>query len=229
MIIDIITLFPEMFQGPFDQSIVKRAQNQKLVQINFRNLRHWASDKRGTVDNKPYGGGTGMILMIEPLVKALDALRKKNTKVILTSPSGKRFDQKLASKLVKEKHLIIICGHYEGMDERVKNFINEEVSVGDYILTGGELPAMVMIDALVRLLPGVLKKTEATQSESFSSYTLDAKSYSLLEYPQYTRPANFQGLKVPKVLLSGNHQQISTWRQRQALKKTHLLRPDLLK
>jgi tRNA (guanine37-N1)-methyltransferase len=168
--------------------------------------------------------------MTEPLVKALDALRKKkNTKVILTSPLGKKFDQELASKLAKEKHLIIICGHYEGVDERVKNFINEEVSVGDYILTGGELPAMVMIDAVVRLLPGVLKKTEATQSESFSNYTLDANRYPLLEHPQYTRPANFQGLKVPKVLLSGNHQQISTWRQRQALKKTHLLRPDLLK
>jgi len=234
MRIEILTLFPSMFKGPFEESIIKRACDRGLVEIKIHNLRKWAVDKRGTVDDRPYGGGTGMILMIEPIYKALNELKAKNsklkTKVILLDPQGKVFNQKIAQKLSKEKHLIFICGHYEGVDERVKKHLADEViSIGDYILTGGELPAMVITDTIVRLLPGVLEKPEATKFESFSDLKIGKlKIGNLLEYPQYTRPENFLGWKVPKILLSGNHQKIAEWRRKKAEELTKKLRPDLL-
>jgi len=235
MKIDILTLFPSMFKGPFEESIIKRAQNKGLVEIKIHNLRKWAVDKRGTVDDRPYGGGTGMILMIEPIYKALKELKSKvksqKLKVILLDPRGKVFNQKIAQKLSKEQHLIFICGHYEGVDERVReHLVDEVISIGDYILTGGELPTMVVIDTVIRLLPGVLEKPEATKEESFSHYDdtyYHIKKY-LLEYPQYTRPENFMGWKVPKVLLLGNHQKIADWRKKKAEELTKKLRPDLI-
>ena len=221
MKIDILTLFPKMFKGPFDESIVKRAQEKKLVEVKIHNLRKWAKDKHKTVDDRPFGGGVGMVLMIEPIYKALKELRQKDSKVILLTPQGKVFNQKLAKKLSKEKHMIFICGHYEGVDERIReHLIDEEISIGDYVLTGGELPAMVVIDTLVRLIPGVLEKPEAIKNESFSTKTL--------EYPQYTRPANFKGWKVPETLLSGNHKKIAAWRKKKSLERTKKRRPDLL-
>jgi len=232
MKIDILTLFPEMFQGPFDESIVKRAQNKKLLEIKIHDLRKWADDERGTVDDRPFGGGVGMILMIKPIYDALQEVKttNKNSKVILLSPKGKVFNQEIARKLSKLDHIIFICGHYEGIDERVReHLVDEEISIGDYVLTGGELPAMVITDAVARLIPGVLKKPEATKFESFSSYTLNAKPYPLLEYPQYTRPDEFKGWKVPEVLLSGDHQKIEAWRKKKALEVTKKRRPDLLK
>jgi len=230
MKIDIITLFPEMFAGPFDHSIVKRAKDKKLVQIRLHNLRTWTKDKHQTVDDRPYGGGPGMILMVEPLYRAITTLKKNGSKVILLTPSGKTFNQKKARQLARLKHLILIAGHYEGYDERITHFIHEEISIGDYILTGGELPAIVLTDCLVRLLPNVLEKPQAILSESFSPKLKiqKLKIKKLLEYPQYTRPENFKGLKVPPVLLSGNHQKIAIWRKTQALKRTKSRRPDLL-
>jgi len=230
--IDILTLFPEIFKGAFDCSIIKRAQEKKRVKIEIHNLRKWAVDKRGTVDDRPYGGGVGMILMIEPIyeaLKSLDLLDKKNkirhartTKVILLSPSGKVFNQQKARELAKLKRIVLICGHYEGVDQRVLDYlVDEEISIGDYILTGGELPAMLIVDSVTRLVPGVLEKPEAVESESFSQ--------GLLEYPQYTRPENFRGLKVPKILLSGNHKKIEEWRKKKSLEITKKIRPDLLK
>lgn len=204
MIIDIITLFPEMFAGPFDQSIIKRAQDKNLVKINYHNLRDWAIDERGSVDDKPYGGGVGMVLRIEPIFNALKTI--KNTKVVLLDARGETFSQKKAVEYSKLDQITFICGHYEGVDERVKNLVDESISIGNYILTGGEIPTMVVIDAISRLIPGVLSKEEATQIESFS--TPD----SGLEYPQYTRPEKFHGWKVPEILLSGNHGEIKKWR-----------------
>lgn len=220
MKIDIITLFPDMFQGPFAESIVKRAADKKLVEIKIHNLRSWCLDAHKTVDDHPYGGGIGMVMMVEPVYKALKDLKTKKSKVILLTPQGKQYQQSQAQKLSKVNHLIFICGHYEGFDERIRQLADEEISIGDYILTGGELPTMVIVDSLVRLIPGVLKKEEATKLESFSQ--------KKLEYPQYTRPANFKGLKVPEVLLSGHHKQIEKWRQSQSLKRTKRRRPDLL-
>jgi len=223
MKIDIITLFPEMFKGPFSESIVKRAQEKNLLEIKIHNLRKWTKDKHKTVDNHSFGGGVGMVLMIEPIYKAIKELKKKESKVILLTPQGKVFKQKKAEKLSKEKHLIFICGHYEGVDERIREkLVDEEISIGDYVLTGGELPTMVVIDSITRLIPKVLSKKEASQIESFSFK-------DLLEYPQYTRPSNFKGWKVPEVLLSGNHKEINKWREEKALKKTKKRRPDLLK
>jgi len=233
MQIDILTLFPSMFKGPFEESIIKRASDKGLVEIKIHNLRKWAIDKRGTVDDRPYGGGTGMILMIEPIYRALEELKQKGkskkSKVILLDPRGKVFNQRLAQKLSKEKHLIFICGHYEGIDERVRtHLVDEVISIGDYILTGGELPAMVITDAIVRLLPDVLEKPEATKFESFSDLKIGKlKVGNLLEYPQYTRPENFMGWKVPRVLLSGDHQKIAQWRKEKAEELTKKLRPDL--
>jgi len=222
MKIDILTLFPEMFEGPFSQSIIKRAQNRGKVEIKIYNLRDWAEDKHKTVDDKPFGGGVGMIMMVEILDKAISSLRDKNSLVILLTPQGKTFKQQKAKRLAKAKHLILICGHYEGVDERVReNLVDEEISIGDYVLTGGEIPAMAVVDAVVRLIPGVLGKDESVKDESFSK--------NLLEYPQYTRPAEYKGLKVPDVLLSGNHQEIKKWRQKQAETKTKKRRADLLK
>ena len=223
MKIDIITLFPEMFKGPFSESIVKRAQEKNLLKIKIHNLRKWVKDKHKTVDNHSFGGGVGMVLMIEPIYKAIKELKKKESKVILLTPQGKVFRQKRAEKLSKEKHLIFICGHYEGVDERIREkLVDEEISIGDYVLTGGELPAMVVIDSITRLIPKVLSKKEALKIESFSFK-------DLLEYPQYTRPSNFKGWKVPEVLLSGNHKEINEWREKKAFEKTKKRRPDLLK
>jgi len=246
MKVDIISLFPKMFTGPFDESIINRAQKKKLIEIKIHNLRKWTTDKRSTVDDRPYGGGAGMVLMVEPIWRAINALKLKmkseKLKIILLSPQGKVYNQKIAKKLSKFDHLILVCGHYEGFDERIREFVDEEISIGDYILTGGEIPAMVLVDSVVRLIPNVLKKPEATQFESFSTSNLepppdslrDSKragrtSNFLLEHPQYTRPENFQGLKVPKILLSGNHQRINDWRAKKALEKTEKKRPDLLK
>jgi len=243
MKIDILTLFPEMFKGPFAESIVKRAQEKRLVEINIHNLRKWAGDKRGTVDDRPYGGGAGMIIMVQPIFEALESLKPKiknqklktqikNSKTVLLSPGGKIWKQKMVREYSKLVHLILICGHYEGVDERVRKFIDEEISIGDYILTGGEIPAMVLVDSIVRLIPGVLEKPEAIKFESFSNsqpVTRNRQTAKLLEYPQYTRPENFRGLRVPKILLSGNHQKIAEWRAKKSLEKTKKKRPDLLK
>jgi len=224
-----------MFKGPFDESIVKKAQEKKLVKINIHNLRKWGIDKRRTVDDRPYGGGKGMLLRPEPIFDAVNHLTIKpsnHKSIVLLSPAGKPYTQKKAKQLSKKDHLILICGHYEGVDYRVhKYLVDEVISIGDYILTGGEIPAMVLTDSVVRLISGVLEK-EATELESFSN--IATKQYSnivkqLLEFPQYTRPEDFHGHKVPKVLLSGNHQEIEKWRQKQALSRTRKLRPDLLK
>lgn len=214
---DIITLFPEMFKGPFDESIIKRAQDKKLVEINLHNLRDWAIDKRGSVDDRPYGGGVGMILRVEPIYNALLEIKKnKLSKILLTDPRGIKFTQKKAREYSKLDQLIIICGRYEGVDERVREHLaNEAISIGDYVLTGGEIPAMIITDAVTRLIPGVLEKPEATEIESFSAQH-DNNSYQNpdYEFPQYTRPEEFNGWKVPEILLSGNHAEIKKWRQK---------------
>ena len=229
MKIDIVTLFPEMFTGPFDHSIVKRAQNKGIVQINVHNLRQWTSDARQTVDDRPFGGGAGMVMMVEPIFKALSFLKSKSSKVILLTPQGKTFKQDIASNLSKSKHIILLCGHYEGIDERIRqHLVDFEISIGDYILTGGELPAMVVVDSIVRLARGVLKKEEATAIESFSEADIAHKKVKLLEYPQYTRPVDFNGWKVPEILLSGDHHKIEQWRVDKALENTKKRRPDLL-
>ncbi len=221
MKIDILTLFPEMFKGPFNESILQRAQNKGLVEIKIHNLRNWARDKRKTVDDRPYGGGVGMIMRVDVINQALTEIKSQSLTILL-SPRGKVFDQKTAKRLAKLKHLILICGHYEGVDERVtEHLIDEEISIGDYVLTGGEIPAMIMVDTIVRLIPGVLEKVEATKSESFSPINL--------EYPQYTRPEDFKGWKVPEILLSGDHKKIEEWKTKKALEKTKKVRPDLLK
>jgi tRNA (guanine37-N1)-methyltransferase len=215
MVFDIITIFPNIFDSYFKESIIKRAQEKNLVKINIHNLRDYTNDKHKTVDDRPYGGGPGMVMMVEPIFKAVSALRKKRAKtekqkVILLSAKGKKFDQKIAQKFSKLNQLILICGHYEGVDERVARYIaDEEISIGDYVLTGGELPAMIIVDAVTRLIPGVLGKEESLKEESFSK-----KGY--LEYPQYTRPEIFRNWRVPKVLLSGNHEKIKKWRNRHA-------------
>jgi tRNA (guanine37-N1)-methyltransferase len=230
MKIDLITLFPEMFKGPFDESIIRRAQDKSLVEINIHNLRKWTTDKRGTVDDRPYGGGVGMVILLEPIVKAIEELKSENeklkTKTILLSAKGKLWKQYQAQETSKLEHLILICGHYEGVDERITNFIDDEISIGDYVLTGGEIPAMVLVDSVVRLIPGVLEKSEATEFESFS---LLHNGQTVVEYPQYTHPEEFRGLKVPEILRSGNHAEIEKWRKEQALEITKKNRPDLLK
>ncbi len=225
MKIDILTLFPEMFQGVFSHSILKRAQQDQYVQIDTHNFRAYVVGKHQTVDDYPYGGGAGMVLKVEPIVHCLTEIQqaeqdRKSARIILLDPSGTPFTQSLAEELSQEEHLIFICGHYEGYDERIRDYVTDEISLGDYILTGGELGAMVMTDAVVRLLPGVLGNDDSIVDESHST--------GLLEYPQYTRPAEFDGKRVPKVLLSGHHQRIEQWRKKEALKKTYLKRPDLL-
>jgi tRNA (guanine37-N1)-methyltransferase len=224
MKISIITLFPEMFKGPFDSSIIKRAIDKKLILIDFINLRGFGLGKHQTVDDTPYGGGMGMILKVDVLEKAIENakdknLDKKQQKVVLLSVHGKEFGQKIARNYSKLKNLILICGHYEGFDERVKEFIDEEISVGDFVLTGGEIPAMLITDSVSRLVQGVIKD-DSSAFESFSPY---------LEYPQYTKPQEHKGMKVPEILLSGNHPEIEKWRKAQSLKITAKLRPDLLK
>ncbi|MCX7719840.1 MAG: tRNA (guanosine(37)-N1)-methyltransferase TrmD [Dictyoglomus thermophilum] len=218
--IDIITIFPEMFRGPFDVSILKKAQDRGFVEIKVHNLRDFTEDKHRTVDDYPYGGGSGMVMKPEPIFKAVRTLRKEKSEVILLSPSGDLFNQKIAEELSKKDHLILICGRYEGVDERVKKIITREISIGDYVLTGGEIPAMVLVDAIVRLIPGVLGDPNSLKEESFQ--------WGILEYPQYTHPREFEGMEVPEILLSGNHKEIRRWRRKEALRKTFLKRPDLL-
>lgn len=220
---DILTIFPDIFTSPFEHSILKRAREAGLIDINLVNIRDFAADRHKMTDDYPYGGGSGMVMKPEPIAKALRHVEQiaGRGRVILLSPSGKRFDQAVARRLSNERHLVLICGRYEGIDERVRErFVDEEMSVGDYILTGGEFPAMVIVDAVSRLIPGVLGCAESPEEESFSR--------DILEYPQYTRPPEFEGMKVPDVLLSGNHAEIARWRRREALKKTILVRPDLM-
>ena len=223
MHIDIITLFPDIFFGPLSSSIVGRAVKNGIVEINAVNLRDYTHDRHQTVDDKPFGGGPGMLMKPEPLFEAVEALRKENTKVILTGPRGVKFNQKMAKELTNEDHLIIICGHYEGVDERVREHLADvEVSIGDYILTSGNLPAMVMCDAVTRLLPGALGCEESGEDESFSTES------GVLEYPQYTRPATFRDWSVPEVLISGDHGKIEKWKREQAVKETLKSRPDIM-
>ena len=218
--IDIVTLFPKMFDGPFSESMVKRAQAKGLVQIEVHNLREWTRDKRKTVDDRPYGGGAGMVMMVEPVAIALESLKEKGSRVILMDPVGARFTEEKAVQLSTADHLVILCGHYEGVDQRIKDYLVDEiVSVGDYVLTGGELPAMVLTDAVVRLIPGVLNEKSVSE-ESFSS--------GGLEYPQYTRPEDFRGWAVPGLLLSGDHERIKKWRLDQSKLETAKRRPDLM-
>lgn len=214
LIFDILTIFPKSFDAYLNESILKRAQKNKLIKIKIHDIRKQTTDKHRTVDDKPYGGGAGMIMKVEPIYKTIKKLKIKNqkSKIILLSAKGKLFNQKEARRLAKYERLILICGRYEGVDERVaKNIADEEISIGNYVLTGGELPAMVIIDAVSRLKPKVLGNADSLNEESFSSP-------DNLEYPQYTRPENFKGIKTPKVLLSGNHQKIKNWRQKQVKK-----------
>ena len=230
--IDIVTLFPEMFAGPLTESIIKRARERGLVKINIHNLRDYTRDKHRAADDKPFGGGPGMVLKPEPIFRAVKKLRKRGSRVILLGPGGQKLKQPALKRLAEFKHLILLCGHYEGVDERVKKIVLEEISIGDYILTGGELPAMVLVDALVRLVPGVLGDAKSAEEESFSSGLLgqlEMKSLTGLEYPQYTRPASYRGIKVPQILLSGNHEKIKQWREKQAQKRTLAQRPDLIR
>jgi tRNA (guanine37-N1)-methyltransferase len=215
---NIITIFPNIFDSYFNESIIKRAQNKKIIKIKTRDLRQWTKDKHKTVDDKPYGGGAGMVLMAEPIIKAVTALQKSkipNSKIILLSAKGKKWNQAMAKRYSKLDNLILICGRYEGVDERVKKLIDEEISIGDYVLTGGEIPAMVIIDSVTRLLPGVLGNEESAVNESHSNL-------GVLEHPHYTRPEvlkiNCKNYKVPKVLLSGNHAEIEKWRNKQSRK-----------
>ena len=222
MKIDVLTLFPAMFAGPLDESIIMRARKKGLLDLNIHQLRDWTHDRHKTVDDKPFGGGPGMLMKPEPLFEAVESLKREGTKVILLSPSGRKFSQPIARELAAEKDLLLVTGHYEGFDERVREALaDDELSIGDYVLTNGALPAMVVIDAVTRLLPGVLGDDASSTDESFS--------HGLLEYPQYTRPAEFRGMKVPEVLLNGNHAEIEKWRREQAKSRTKAQRPDLLK
>jgi tRNA (guanine37-N1)-methyltransferase len=224
MKIDILTLFPNMFEGVFSESILKRAQEKNTVSINVINFRQFSDNKHQTVDDYPYGGGAGMVLKPQPIFDAVDHLKQKsvsNPRIILLCPQGERYTQKKAEELAQEEHLIFICGHYEGYDERIRQYlVTDEISIGDYVLTGGELAAMVITDSVVRLLPGVLGNEDSPVKDSFSS--------GLLEHPHYTRPAEFRGMKVPEVLLSGDHQRIEEWREKESLRRTFMRRPDLL-
>jgi len=234
MEIHIVTLFPKMFEGPFAESIIKRAQQKQEVVIHLYNLRDWAVDKHKTVDDRSYGGGAGMVMRVDVIDRALSAIKAQTngpTKTILLSASGRLFDQNLAHQFSRYSHLILICGHYEGVDARVSRLVDEEISIGNYVLTGGELPAMVLTDAVVRLLPGVLHDEESLKEESFSflASSLPQSCRNLLEYPQYTRPKTYKGMPVPKILLSGDHRKIAQWRMEQALKRTAKFRPELIK
>jgi len=220
MKIDVLTLFPGMFVGPLDESIIKRARERGLLDLQIRNLRDWTHDRHKTVDDRPFGGGPGMVLKPEPLFEAVEALARPNARVILMSPSGRKFTQEIARELAGQEHLLLISGSYEGFDERVRQGLaHDDLSIGDYVLTNGALPVMVVIDVVTRLLPGVLGDDESAKEESFS--------HGLLEYPHYTRPAEFRGMKVPEILLSGHHAEIAKWRHEQALERTRERRPDL--
>jgi tRNA (guanine37-N1)-methyltransferase len=221
MKIDVLTLFPPMFSGPLDVSIVQRAREAGLVDLRITDLRDFTHDRHKTVDDRPFGGGPGMVLKPEPIFEALEKLAGEKTHVVLMSPAGRVFDQALARELAAKEHLLFISGSYEGVDERVREaLVDDEISIGDYVLTNGGLPTMVVIDAVVRLLPGALGDEQSAHDESFS--------HGLLEYPHYTRPAEFRGMKVPEILLSGHHAEIEKWRAEQARKRTAQRRPDLL-
>lgn len=219
MKISILTLFPGMFDGFLNESIIKRAREKNKVDIEIINIRDFSKLNNNQVDDTPYGGGAGMVMMCEPVVDAIESVKTEESKVILMTPAGVPFKQGIAQDLSKEKHLIIICGHYEGIDERILNFVDMEISIGDYVLTGGELASMVVSDAVIRLLDGVIKQ-ESYENESFSS--------NLLDYPVYTKPPVYRGLNVPEVLMNGNHKLINEWRSNAALEKTRERRPDLL-
>jgi tRNA (guanine37-N1)-methyltransferase len=221
MKIDVLTLFPAMFAGPLDESIIKRAREAGLLDLKVHQLRDYTHDRHKTVDDRPFGGGPGMLLKPEPIFEAVEAIARENTRVILMSPSGRQFNQAVARELAKLDDLLIVTGHYEGFDERIRQELaDDELSIGDYVLTNGALPAMVVVDAVTRLLPGVLGDDDSSKDESFSN--------GLLEYPQWTRPAEFRGMKVPEVLLSGNHAEIAKWRTEQAKLRTKEQRPDLI-
>ena len=221
MKIDILTLFPEMYEGFLNTSIIKRAIERKQVEINIVNFRNYTLDPHGKVDDTPYGGGNGMVLMVQPIYDAVMDLKKDNTKVILLTPDGETFNQKKAYELKNYEHLIIICGHYEGFDDRIRSVVDIELSIGDYVLTGGEIPSMVITDAITRLLPGVIEE-ESHINDSFNTET------NLLDYPTYTKPREFKGMMVPEVLLNGNHKEIDEYRRKMQIEKTKERRPDLL-
>ncbi len=220
MKIDILTLFPQIFDGFKTESIIKRAIEKNLVEVNIINFRNFSPLNNQQVDDTPYGGGSGMVLRCEPIFNAIKELKTLDTKVILMTPEGQTHNQKIAKELSKEKHIIFICGHYEGFDERIKTLVDMQISIGDFILTGGELPAMMISDSIIRLLDGVINE-DSLKSESFEE--------NLLDYPTYTKPAIYDGLEVPKVLMSGNHQEIAKWRQEQRIIKTKNYRPDIMK
>ena len=221
MRVDVVTLFPEMFAGPFGHSIIGRAIEQGRLDVGYVNPRDFTADRHRTVDDYPYGGGPGMVMKPEPLFLAVESVKRAASSVILMSPTGRVFSQRIAAELAEREHLILICGHYEGVDDRVREHLaTDEISIGDYVLTGGELAAMVVVDAVARLLPGVLGDAESAGDESHSQ--------GLLEYPQYTRPPEFRGWPVPDVLLSGNHGAVAKWRRRRALERTAEQRPDLM-
>lgn len=224
MKIDVLTLFPRMFQGPLTESIIGKAIEKDLLQVNVMNFRDYTDNKHQNVDDYPYGGGAGMLLKAQPIFAALDAVKEKNPdtkkRVILLDPAGIPFTQSVAEELADEEHLVFICGHYEGYDERIRTLVTDEISLGDYVLTGGELGAMVIIDATVRLLPEVLGNDQSAKTDSHST--------GLLEQPQYTRPAEFRGMKVPDVLISGNHKKIKEWQDKESIRRTIERRPDML-
>jgi tRNA (guanine37-N1)-methyltransferase len=228
MRIDIVTLFPEICRAPLSESIMKRAQEKQIIDLHIHNLRDWTTDKHHVVDDAPFGGGQGMVMKPEPIFDAVEDLKKQTSdaqqqspKVILMSPAGRRFEQQMARQLSREQHLIIISGHYEGVDHRViEHLIDWEISIGDYVLTNGAIAAVVLVDSIVRLLPGALGHEQSASDDSFSDH--------LLEAPHYTRPADFRDWKVPEILLSGNHAEIAEWREKQAMKRTEQNRPDLL-
>lgn len=224
MKIDVLTLFPRMFEGPLTESIIGKAIERQLLDVTVMNFRDFSENKHRNVDDYPYGGGAGMLLTAQPIFGALDTIQAENPetkkRVILLDPAGVPFTQSVAEELAEEEHLVFICGHYEGYDERIRSLVTDEISLGDYVLTGGELGAMVMIDATVRLLPEVLGNEESAKTDSHST--------GLLEHPQYTRPADYRGMKVPDVLLSGNHKKIAEWQEKESLRRTYLRRPDML-
>lgn len=209
-----------MFSGPLHESILRRAQEKRLVEIRVHDLRDWTHDRHRVVDDVPFGGGAGMVLKPEPLFEAVDALRESESRVLLLTPQGERFDHSVACHLAEVEHLILLCGRYEGFDERVRTLADYEISIGDYVLSGGELPALVVIDAMVRLIPGAIGDENSARQDSFAD--------GLLDHPQYTRPPEYRGLRVPEVLLSGDHKHIQRWRRKEALRRTLLRRPDLL-
>ncbi len=219
MKIDILTLFPSMFDGFINESIIKRAIDKKLVEINIYNIRDYSLDPHKKVDDYGFGGGAGMVLMPQPIFDAVDAIKTKDSKIILMTPQGEKYNQEKAYALTHEKHLIIICGHYEGFDERIRSIVDMELSIGDFVLTGGEIPAMAISDSIIRLIDGVIEE-ESHINDSFNN--------NLLDYPVYTHPSDFRGMKVPDVLLSGHHENINKWRKNEQIKRTKERRPDLL-